>query len=277
MAKLLNFVTQRRLASEIIAMDAEVARQNAGPPDLFADIRAMWRIGTAAGNPLSALGRMLRVAFGGRRFHGRAKYTAHFILEARDTGELASLFRAVRGAANAGEEVVNTVPLMIRADPFPALAVVHPDGRRMLPIHGIFAWSALAEFHRGYLAVKADFTPRMANHGVSLAEFFAAIAGIGLLYEPVFYWADEYTPYHHAFRLPQSDHSAAPPPANPAVRALVDEMVDAIIALMRKHGATHFQIGRLYPHARLRQDGLLNTLKTLLDPGNIINPGALGL
>ena len=277
MTRLLNFVTQRRLASEIIAMDADVARQNAGLPNLLEDIKAMWRIGTAAGNVFSALSQMFRIAASGRRFLDRAKYTVHFVFEARDGSELTSLVRSVRRAAKAGNEVVNTVPLMMRATPFPALLVVHPDGRRMLPIHGIFAWSALVEFHRDYLALKARFAPQMADYGVSLAEFFAAIAGIGLLYEPVFYWADEYTPYHHAFRLPASDDCAAPPAANPAGRALVDEMTGAIIALMRKHGATHFQIGRLYPHANLREDGLLNTLKAQLDPDNIINPGALGL
>ena len=277
MIRLINFVTQRRLASEIIAMDAEVARQNAGPANLFEDIKAMWRIGAAAGNPLSALGRMFRVAVGGRRFLAKAKYTVHFVLEARDTRELSSLFSAVRGAANAGDEVINTVPLMMRAHPFPMLGVVHPDGRRMLPIHGLFAWSALAEFHRAYLAIKAGFAPRMAEHGVSLAEFFAAVAGIGLLYEPVFYWGDEYTLYHHAFRLPEDERRSVSPPANPAARALVEEMASAIIALMRSHGATQVQVGRLDPHARLRKDGLLRALKAQLDPANIINPEALGL
>ena len=169
------------------------------------------------------------------------------------------------------------MPLMLRAYPFPVLPVVHPDGRRMLPVHGIFAWSALADFHRNYLALKASYSQRMAEHGVSLAEFFAPVAGIGLLYEPVFYWRDEYTLYHHAFRMPENERSAATPRANSAGRALVEEMVAAIIALMRTHGGTHFQIGRLYPYAELRNDGLLRALKTQLDPSNIINPGALGL
>lgn len=277
MTALLGFVTQRRLASEIIAMDAEVARQNAGPPDLLGDVKAMWRIGAAAGNPLSALGRMARIASGGRRFIDKAKYTAHFVLEARDRQELASLIRAVRAAAGAGHEIVNTVPLMMRAYPFPVLAVTHPDGRRLLPIHGVFAWSALAGFHAEYLKLKDGYAARMAEHGVSLPEFFAAVAGIGLLYEPVFYWSDEHTLYHHAFRMPEHERSSASFPANPAARALVEEMTEAIIALMRAHGGTHFQIGRLYPYAELRQDGLLRALKAELDPGGIINPGALGL
>lgn len=277
MVGLLSFVTQRRMASEIIAMDAEVARQNAGPANLFEDAKAMWRIGVAAGDPLTALGRMIRIAMRGRRFLNKAHYTAHFVIEARDKKELASLFRAVRGAASEGVEIVNTVPLMTRAHPFPVLPVVHPDGRRILPIHGIFAWSALSAFRASYRALKADYAALMIKHGVSLAEFFAGVAGVGLLYEPVFYWSDEYMPYHTAFRLPGNGAPSPSPAANPAARALVEEMTEAIIALMRAHGATHFQIGRLYPHSILRQDGLLKGLKAQLDPDNIINPGALGL
>lgn len=277
MVTLLRFVTQRRLASEIIAMDAEVARQNAGQPNLIEDVKAMWRIGAAARNPATALARMARIALGGRRFLDKAKYTVHFVLEARDAGELSSLIRAVRGAARGGDEIVNTVPLMTRAHPFPVLPVTHPDGRRLLPIHGLFAWSALSAFHTDYLSLKANYAERMAEHGVSVAEFFAAVAGIGLLYEPVIYWGDEYTLYHHAFRMPQDERGSASPTGNPAGRALVEEMVEAIIALMRGHGATHFQIGRLYPYAKLREDGLLQRLKAQLDPDNIINPGALGL
>lgn len=277
MTKLLSFVAHRRLASEIIAMEAEVARQNAGSPNLLADVKAVLRIGAAAGNPLSALGRMARIALGGRRFLEKAKYTVHFVLEARDAKELSSLTKAVRSAAKNGDEIVNTVPLMTRAYPFPVLRVIHPDGRRMLPIHGVFAWSALCAFHADHLALKAYYADRMAENGVSVAEFFAAIAGIGLLYEPVFYWSDEYTPYHLVFRVPEDEHRSAFQPANPAARALVEEMTAAITALMRTHGATHFQIGRLYPYATLREDGLLRGLKTYLDPDNIINPGALGL
>lgn len=277
MTKLLQFVTQRRLASEIIAMDAEVARQNAGQPDLIGDIKAMWRIGAAAGHPLAAIGRMARTAIGGRGFLDKAHYTVHFVLEARDRAELVSLFRAVRAAALGGNEIVNTVALMTRAVPFPTLPVVHPDGRRMLPMHGIFAWSALSRFHADYQALIAGYADRMAQHGVSVASFFAAVAGIGLLYEPVFYWHDEHLLYHQAFRLPGGQDATPPLAQNLEGRALVEGMVEAIIALMRRHGATHFQIGRLYPYAERREDDLLKGLKALLDPGNIINPGALGL
>ena len=287
LAALFGDVAARRLASEMIAMHGDVARQNAGPANFAEDAKAMWRIGKAAGNPVSALGRMARIALGGRRFLDKAKYTAHFVIEGRDRSEVNSRIAAVRSfagagtgaGAGAGAEIVNTVPLMTRAHPFPVLPVTHPDGRRMLPIHGIFAYSALRDFHRAYAGLKAQFAAKMAAAEVTVAEFFAGVAGIGLLYEPVFYWPDSLADYH---RRLTPDYLPNMPvfPANPAARAVVGEMTDAFIALAGAHGGTHFQIGRLYPFAQHRAGAagaLLRELKAALDPSNIISPGALGL
>ena len=280
MADLLREVRLRRLASEFLAMDADVARQNAGTPDLLADAKAMWRIGLAAGSVTGALARMARVALAGRRFLDKADYTAHFMLEARDRQEMRSRLAAIKALAKGGEEIVNTVPLATRAAPFPELPVTHPDGRRLLPIHGVMADSRIKAFHADYLALKADHAARMEAAGVTLAEFFAGIAGAGTLYEPVFYWPDTTTLYHERRTPAYLNGIAKAYPANPEARELVREMVSAIVALMRAHGSTHFQIGRLYPYATTREGeagALLRDLKARLDPAGILNSGALGL
>ena len=279
-ARLFNAVTMRRLASELIAMDADFARQNAGRPDLINDIKAMWKIGSAAGNPLSALGRMAHIALAGRRFLDKAHYTVHFVVEGRDAGDLASRIKAIRGLAKGGSEIVNTVPLMTRADPFPSAPVTHPDGRRLLPIHGIFPHAALPAFHRAYQDLREAFADQMQQHDVTIAEFFASVAGIGMLYEPVFYWPDARYEYHDrmtpdflAGQLPDN-------PENPAARELVGEMTKAIVALMREHGGTHFQLGKLYPYAETKEGAagdFVKALKSQLDPHGILNPGALGI
>ncbi|GAB5486892.1 MAG: hypothetical protein Pars2KO_04620 [Parasphingorhabdus sp.] len=280
MAKLFSELSLRRLSSEMIAMDGDVARQNAGAPNLVEDAKAMWRIGKAAGNPMSALGRMIKIAMGGRRFLDKAKYTAHFVVEGRDQAELKSRINAIRGFAKSGSEIVNTVPLMTRADPFPALPVTHPDGRRMLPIHGVFPHSALHDFHQDYGALKTRFAERMEKAQVTVAEFFAGIAGVGLLYEPVFYWPDALFEYHDRRTPDYLDGKMPTYPENIPARELVGEFVDAFNGLVHQHGGGHFQIGRLYPYAGNREGGaatLLHDLKKKLDPDNIINPGALGL
>lgn len=280
MARLFGELVQRRLASEIIAMDGDVARQNSGLANLLTDAKAMWMVGKAAGNPLSALGRMGRIALGGRRFIDRAKYTAHCMVEGRDRQELASRIKAIRNLAKSGSEIVNTVPLTIRAMPFPALPVTHPDGRRMLPIHAIFPVSTIGKFHAEYLALKQEFTAYMGPAGVTVAEFFAGIAGVGILYEPVFYWPDELTDYHRRLTPDYLDGKLGEHPNNPVARALVTEFIEAFVDLANRHGGTHFQIGRLYPYAAHRAPAagdFLRAIKNHLDPEGIINPEALGL
>ena len=113
-----------------------------------------------------------------------------------------------------------------------------------------------------------------------LTEFFAGVAGVGMLYEPMFTWPDSLTEYHRRMMPPYLQGKIAEFPENLSARALVKEMTSAIIALMRQHGSSHFQIGRLYPYAQQRDassQALLRQLKALLDPDNIVNPGALGL
>ncbi|MEM8917424.1 MAG: FAD-binding oxidoreductase [Pseudomonadota bacterium] len=280
MAKLFMELSARRLASEMIAMDGDVARQNAGPANLVEDAKAMWRIGKAAGNPVAAVERMIRIALAGRRFLDKAKYTAHFVVEGRDRAELKSRVNAIRSFAGTGSEIVNTVPLMTRADPFPSLPVTHPDGRRMLPVHTVLPHSALHQFHLDYCELKTRFAERMQQVDVTIAEFFAGVSGIGLLYEPVFYWPDALEEYHHRMTPDYLDGQMPEYPENTAARLLVEEIVAAFVALAHDHGGSHFQIGRLYPYAENREEGagdLLRDLKKRLDPDNIINPGALGL
>lgn len=280
MARLFGAVAQRRLASEFLAMDGDVARQNAGNPDVVSDVKAMWRVGRAAGNPVSALGRMGRIAAGGRRFLDKAAYTAHFMIEGRDKADLGSRIKAIRKLAGRAPEIVNTVPLMTRARPFPPLPVTHPDGRRMLPIHAIFTPGDARAFHRDYTVLKLSFAPRMADAQVTIAEFFAGIAGAGVLYEPVFYWPDAITEYHRRYTPAAIQSFLADNPDNAPARTLVRDFVKAFNDLARAHGGTHFQLGRTYPYAEHREKaagGLLRAIKTLLDPDNIINPEALGL
>ena len=280
MADTLREVRLRRLASEFLAMDADVARQNAGHPNLAQDIKAMWRIGRAAGSFVGAINRMARVAFAGRRFLDGALFTAHFMVEARDADEMRSRLKAIKALAKGGREIVNTVPLATRSAPFPELPVTHPDGRRMLPIHGVMADSRIKAFHADYFALKADYAARMEAAGVTVAEFFAGIAGAGTLYEPVFYWPDATFEYHDRRNPSYLDGVAQTYDANPEARDLVREMVGAMVALMRQHGSSHFQIGRLYPYADTREGeagAVLRDLKARFDPAGILNPGALGL
>ena len=57
-------------------------------------------------------------------------------------------------------------------------------------------------------------------------------------------------------------------------------MKQCIVDLFHEHGASHLQIGKDYPYLKDRQPeavAMIKGIKTLLDPDNLMNPGALGL
>jgi D-lactate dehydrogenase (cytochrome) len=57
-------------------------------------------------------------------------------------------------------------------------------------------------------------------------------------------------------------------------------MKQHIIDLFYEHGASHLQIGKDYPYLKDRQPeavSFIKGVKALVDPDNLMNPGALGL
>ena len=65
-----------------------------------------------------------------------------------------------------------------------------------------------------------------------------------------------------------------------AARAEIDRMKHDVIELMHAHGGAHLQIGKVYPLLPGRNAAsvtLLRAIKAVLDPQDILSPGALGL
>lgn len=269
------------IASAIIAMDSETAGIRSGASGLKADLEKLVTIVRTAHNPVRGLVRGVRIALAGRRVFETATYTAHFLAEGCDDATLVAAERALRRAvAPYGDEIPSAAISMIRAQLFPPLPTTDFAGRRMLPIHGILAWSRLAALHTAYTALVADHQAELDAVGVTLAEVFSGIGRGAVLFEPVFYWQDSLEPFHERTRPDALGPLDARYPDNPDARALVESLKTAIISLMAVHGAAHLQIGKLYPFMDQRQAGngnLLATLKRALDPDYLINPGALGL
>lgn len=268
------------IASAIIAMDGETAGIRSGETGLRADLQKLFTIVGTAHNPLRGLVRGIKIALAGRRVFETAKYTAHFLAEGASGGLLAAKERALRQTlASFGDEIPSAAISMIRADLFPALPTTDFTGRRMLPIHGLLAWSRVETVYAAYQDILSANRAALEKTGVTIADVFTVLGRNTLLFEPVFYWQDTLTDYH---RRTRPDALGALPetyPDNPDARALVETMKTEIIALFAKYGAAHLQIGKLYPFMQDRSDesiALYNAVKASLDPDNIINPGALG-
>jgi hypothetical protein len=192
--------------------------------------------------------------------------------------EIAEVRKAVAGH---GTEIANTIPTVLRAMPFiPLYPILGPRGQRWVPMHGILPFSRLREFHRRITQLHDDYAGKMDAHKVEKAAMFTSISTNGFLYEPVFYWEDDRTPFHKRY-LPQEYLDTLPEyEANPEGRALVGELRGKIQEIFSDLGAVHMQVGKSYPYLLGRQDQatrILKDVKQSLDPDGLMNPGALGL
>lgn len=269
------------LATAIIGMDADTAQIRSGQTGLGEDFKKLIAIVRTAHNPLRGLIRGIKIVLAGRKVFEEATFTAHFLAEAPNNTLLAGAERALRKAVGkSGSEIPSAAISMMRAELFPDLATTHYDGRRMLPIHGIFAWSNLVAFQREYRVLIERHRTDLEKNDVVIADILSAFQRNGVLFEPVFYWFDETTDFHARTRN-EDIHGPLPRSLpNPEARALVEMIKDEVISLMSTHGASHMQIGKLYPYMsgrNARNATFLKDLKAQLDPYGIINPGALGL
>lgn len=269
------------IATAIIAMDGETAGIRSGERSFAADLRSLFTIMGAAHNPLRGLVRGARIALAGRRVFETATYTAHFLAEATDEPSLVAKERVLRRIASAfGDEIPNAAISMMRAQRFPPLPTTDFQGRRMLPIHGIFPWSRAGALHQAYAQLVSEHAALLQANAITLAEVFTGIGSGAVLFEPVFYWEDSLTEFHRRTRPDILGPLKVNHADNKEAREIVDMMKSKLIALFAEFGAAHLQIGKLYPYMHDRQienSALLVQLKSVLDPDNIINPGALGL
>jgi FAD/FMN-containing dehydrogenase len=223
-----------------------------------------------------------RMAAAGRRFLAPEHFSANYIVEGLDLPSVRGSAAALRDAlAPFGAETANTIPNVVYATPFaPLYNMLGPRGERWVPVHGILPFSRVAGFRKALMQFYESHAADMREHRVDYGAMFMTVSTHAFLYEPVFYWEDERNACHE--RMVPSDYLATLPvyPPNPGGRALVGEMKRRIIELLHAHGATHFQIGKVYPYLDDRDPAataLLTAIKTAVDPAGRMNPGALGL
>jgi len=257
------------------AMEAMVA--SAG---LWNDIKTMFKVGRAAGGVFSGLSQMARMAFAGRRFLKEAQFFSHVVVEADHPLELKGAVSVVQAAARQfGQDLPNTAPTVMRAEPFMHYPVVSMKGERCLPLHGILPFSRSAEFHEGMEQLRQKHAGIIAEHKIIIPAMFSTVATNAFLYEPVIYWHDSANEFHKEHTT-DALLSQMRDEDNLAGREAVEIIRADIVDLIHTCGGGHLQIGKTYPYLRDRdpeQITLLKQLKQQIDPNGLINPGALGL
>lgn len=271
------------VATEIFGFDPNLNAIRMKRDSLTADAKALMGMMKAQGSVLKALKEGARVLAAGRDFLSDAEFSLHVLTEARQQSAADADIAEARRIALAcgGTETENTIPKIIRANPFgPLNSMLGPEGERWAPVHGIVPHSRAVACYEAITALFAARAGDMQAHGIHTGTLITALGGQGTLIEPCLYWPDASNPLidatveaAHLAKLPR-------PAANPAARALAHDLKAAIVDIFFDHGAAHFQIGRAYRYRDSLDpaaDALLSAVKAHLDPAHRMNPGVLGL
>ena len=276
-------IARSGLATESFGFDPFLQAQRMKRDSLASDAKALVGMMKSQGGFWKGIREGAKVVAAGRSFLDDAKFSIHLIAEGLTQADADERMRRIDAivAARGGRKVENTIPKVLRANPFPPVnSMVGPNGERWVPVHGIVRHSAapgaIAAIGALYEANAAD----MERLEVGAGYMFLTVATTGFLIEPVFYWPDELGEIHRRSVEPGHWAKLTRFPGRPEARALVQRLRTGVIEIFREAGGMHFQIGRTYP---LKQGSdprgwkLLEAIKRDLDPCGRMNPGALGL
>lgn len=124
------------------------------------------------------------------------------------------------------------------------------------------------------------FKDEIAAHTIEIGYMFAVVGNNAFVYEPVFYWPDQWMPVQR--RVPEQAHLAKlkEPPANAAASAAVHNINTALCKHFAVHGAAHFQVAKTYQYKAHHDPAawaLLEKIKSAVDSKRLVNPASLGL
>ncbi|HEV7233239.1 MAG TPA: FAD-binding oxidoreductase [Sphingorhabdus sp.] len=276
-------IGRRGLASEAFGFDPFLQAQRMKRDSLVSDAKSLLSMVKSQGGFWKGIKEGAKVVAAGRSFLDDCKFSIHLICEGRHQGAVDADMREVEAivTANNGRIVENTIPKILRANPFPPPnSMAGPEGERWAPIHGIVRHSKALETIDALSELFENHGAEMDRLGVGAGYMFLVVGRTGFLIEPCFYWPDEQWEIHKRFI--DDAHFAKLPvlPRNDEARALVEKLRQGVIDIFGTMGGIHFQIGRTYP-LKERSDPrgwkILEAVKAEVDPNGLMNPGALGL
>lgn len=276
-------VAREGLASECFGFDPYLQAQRMKRESLTSDARSLLTMMKAQGSAWKAIKEGASVIAAGRSFLDGVPFSLHMIAEGRQQaavdGDMDASGRIVAEAG--GRAIDNTIPKILRANPFPPVnSMVGPDGERWVPVHGFLPHSRLVEAWEAIQALYAAHEGAMTALGVNAGAMLAAVNAQCCLIEPVFFWPEALNPLHRHAVEPAHLAKLKGFAANPEASALVHELRAGIVRLFHERGAAHLQVARTYPLESSHDPvawALLRAVKAAVDPAGLMNPGALGL
>ena len=201
------------IAAECFGFDPRLNAIRMKRDSMASDAKALTRMMRSQGSLMKGLKEGAKVALAGRDFIDRARFSLHILTEGRiqaaaDAG-IAEARRIV--LSHGGSETENTIPKIIRANPFgPLNSVLGPEGERWAPIHGLVPH---VKADACYAGIDALFHARRADMdrlGVHAGTLIAAVAGGMTLIEPCLYWPDARNPADRGYPGADTYRKATP-------------------------------------------------------------------
>ncbi|MEM6909460.1 MAG: FAD-binding oxidoreductase [Pseudomonadota bacterium] len=282
----MSAIARAELAAESFAFDPFLQAQRMKRDTLLKDAKQLGNMVKAqakSGGVLKALKEGAKVAMAGRSFLDDVPFSLHCVAEGRYQDAVDADMRAIEAIVQeqGGEVVENSIPKILRANPFPPPnSMLGPDGERWVPVHGFLPHSKLVEAWERFQRLWDEHNEEMTRLKVETGALIVATGRSSCLIEPVFFWPGEQNPLHQ--QAIEADHLASLPkmPDSPEATALVETLRSEVIAIFKDLEAIHLQIARAYPleasHDPAAWD-ILNALKRQVDPKGLMNPGSLGL
>ena len=279
----MSAVAREGLASECFGFDPFLQAQRMKRDSVANDTKSLVNMVRAQGSVWKGIREGAKVVAAGRSFLDDVSFSMHCICEARSDAAAAADKAAIdRIVAEAGgREIENSIPKILRANPFPPVnSMVGPEGERWVPVHGFLPHSRLAEGWGRIQALIAGEAGEIERLQVGIGAMFASVSRSACLIEPVFFWPDALEELHRRSVEPAHLARLKTHPRGEEARALVTRLRGAMIDIFADLGATHLQIARTYPLKRSHDPAaweLLGAVKRAVDPRNLMNPGSLGL
>ncbi|MFM2109136.1 MAG: FAD-binding oxidoreductase [Steroidobacteraceae bacterium] len=275
-------VARADVVSEQFGFDPGLQAVRMKRASLREDAKALGKVVSNSGGVLKGLKEGAKVVMAGRGFLQDGHFSVHLSLDGRDAADAdakAAIVRRIMSAA--GTEVENTVPKVMRANPFAELnSMLGPGGERWVPVHGTVPFSRASHMYDVCEGVFEQHAESMRQHDIDRGYLVSTVGNAGTLLEPVLYWPDARLPFHErvldAAYLAKLENFPPNPAAAEAVAALRLDLAKAFM----EQGAVSFQLGKFYFYQESLADsasGFLRELKRMVDPAGRMNPGALGL
>jgi len=277
----LSEVAKSGLAEECYVFDPQSTRQNLANVDLFEGIKTLAGVVKGQSGLGSGLKEGAKLIVAGRDFVEEGAFSLHVVCAGNSKGAVNADLNDIRlmAARHGGEEIANSIPKAVRADPFkPLNSVLGPGGTRWAALNAKVTHSDAHRIIEEFDELLDPHRAEMAKHGVSISRLLIGISTHAFSFEPVFHWTDEWLPLHK--HVPESSYLKrfAEPIPNPKASELVEVLRTKTVQMFAELGAASNQIGRTYPYYESMDSGakrILDAIKANVDPEHHLNPGSL--